>query len=123
MATPTIFESEYRFCLILWEHEPVSSRELVQLCAEQLNWKKSTTFTVIRRLAERGVLRTENAVVTSLVSREEVQRHESRDFLDRTFGGSLPQFVEAFVNGHALTDEEAAEIRRLIDQYEQEEST
>lgn len=119
MGTPTVFESEYRFCCILWAHEPVPSRELVRLCADELGWKKSTTFTVIRRLAERGVLRSENAMVTSLVSQEEVQRHESRDFLDRTFGGSLPQFVAAFTGNGSLSAEEAAEIRRLIEQYEE----
>lgn len=119
MGTPTVFESEYRFCCILWAHEPISSGELVQRCADELGWKKSTTFTVIRRLAERGVLRSENAVVTSLVSQEEVQRHESRDFLDRTFGGSLPQFVAAFTGDGSLSAEEAAQIRRLIEQYEE----
>lgn len=119
MSTPTVFESEYRFCCILWAHEPISSGELVQRCADELGWKKSTTFTVIRRLAERGVLRSENAVVTSLVSQEEVQRHESRDFIDRTFGGSLPQFVAAFTGDGSLSAEEAAQIRRLIEQYEE----
>lgn len=119
MDTPKIFESEYRFCQILWDHEPVGSRELVELCAEQLGWKKSTTYTVIKRLSERGVVRLENAVVTSLVSRDQVQRSESRAFLDRTFGGSLPGFIAAFTSGKALTDQEVAEIRRLIDQYEE----
>lgn len=119
MGIPTVFESEYRFCCILWAHEPVTSGELVRLCAAELGWKKSTTFTVIRRLAERGVLRSENAVVTSLVSREEVQRQESREFLDRTFDGSLPGFVAAFTESGSLSAEEAAQIRRLIEQYEE----
>lgn len=115
MATPKVFESEYRFCLILWEHEPVSSTELVRLCAERLGWKKSTTYTVIKRLAERGVLKTENAVVTALVSRDEVQRAESREFLDRTFGGSLPQFLAAFTGGKKLSAQEIDALQRLID--------
>ena len=119
MSIPTVFESEYRFCCILWEHEPVTSGELVRLCAAELGWKKSTTFTVIRRLAERGVLRSEQAVVTSLVSREEVQRQESREFIDRTFGGSLPGFVAAFTESGSLSAEEAAQIRRLIERYEE----
>ena len=78
MDTPKIFESEFRFCQILWDHEPVSSTELVRLCRERLGWKKSTTYTVIKRLSERGVVRLENAVVTALVSRRQVQHSESR---------------------------------------------
>lgn len=122
MATPKVFESEYRFCLILWEHEPVSSTELVRLCAERLGWKKSTTYTVIKRLAERGVLKTENAVVTALVSRDEVQRAESREFLDRTFGGSLPQFLAAFTGGKKLSAQEIDALQRLIDASREEET-
>ncbi len=118
METPKIFESEYRFCQILWEHEPVGSTELVRLCREQLGWKKSTTYTVIKRLSERGVVKMENSVVTALVSRDQVQRSESREFIDRTFGGSLPQFIAAFTSGKALTEQEVSEIRRLIDEYE-----
>ena len=120
METPKIFESEYRFCQILWEHEPVSSTRLVHLCQEALGWKKSTTYTVIRRLSERGVVKLENAVVRALVSREQVQRSESREFIDRAFNGSLPQFIAAFASGKKLSRQEAEEIRRLIDAYEEE---
>ena len=120
METPKIFESEYRFCQILWEHEPVSSTRLVHLCQEALGWKKSTTYTVIRRLSERGVVKLENAVVTALVSREQVQRSESREFIDRALNGSLPQFIAAFASGKKLSRQEAEEIRRLIDAYEEE---
>ncbi len=119
METPRIFESEYRFCCILWAHQPVSSAELVRLCAEQLQWKKSTTFTVIRRLAERGVLKNENATVTALISREEVEHARSRELVDTTFGGSLPRFLAAFTGGSRLTAEEAAALRRLIDEREE----
>ena len=73
MVTPKVFESEYRFCLILWEHEPIKSGELVALCKEELGWKNSTTYTVIKRLSERGVLKNEKSIVTSLISRDEVQ--------------------------------------------------
>ena len=120
METPKIFESEYRFCQILWEREPVSSTELVRLCQGALGWKKSTTYTVIRRLSERGVVKLENAVVSALVSREQVQHSESREFVDRTFSGSLPQFIAAFTSGKKLSRQEAEEIRRLIDAYEEE---
>ena len=119
METPKIFESEYRFCQILWEREPVSSSELVRLCEAQLGWKKSTTYTVIKRLSQRGVVRMEQSVVTSLVSREQVQRSESRQLIDRAFGGSLPSFIAAFTSGKALTEEEVSQIRQLIDAYEE----
>lgn len=122
METPRINDSEYRFCQILWDHEPVASGELVRLCARELDWKKSTTYTVIKRLTERGVVRTENAVVTSLVSRDQVQRDESRAFVQRTFGGSLPRFLAAFAGGERLTAEEADQLRRIIDEYEEERS-
>jgi predicted transcriptional regulator len=120
MEAPKVFESEYRFCLILWEHEPISSTELVSLCAKQLEWKKSTTFTVIRRLIDRGVLKSENSIVTSLVSKEEVQRSESREFIEKTFSGSLPAFIAAFTKGKTLTPEEIVEIRRMIDTYQED---
>ena len=119
MDTPKIFDSEYHFCRILWENEPIKSTELVHLCAEKLGWKKSTTYTVIKRLTERGVVKTENAVVTALVSRSEIQRAESQAFVDRNFGGSLPQFLAAFVGGRKLTSDEAEELRSLIDRYEE----
>lgn len=117
METPKIFESEYRFCEILWEHEPVSSGELVKLCREKLEWKKSTTYTVIRRLTERGVLKSENAVVKSLVSKEEVQSSESAEVVERTFSGSLPGFIAAFTRKKPLTPKEAGEIQKIIDAY------
>ena len=121
MNIPKIFESEYRFCCILWDNEPVTSSELVKLCAEKLGWKKSTTYTVIKRLSERGVLKTENAVVTALVTREQVQEQESREFVDRTFHGSLPQFLAAFTRHQNLSREEVVQIQSLIDNYREEE--
>lgn len=117
MNTPKIFESEYRFCEILWENEPIGSGELVELCAQRLGWKKSTTYTVIKRLTERGVVRSEKAVVTSLISREQVQEAESQEIVSRSFSGSLPQFVAAFTRGRKLRPEEVEEIRRLIEDY------
>ena len=117
MDTPKIFESEYRFCEILWENEPVSSSALVKLCSEQLEWKKSTTYTVIRRLSERGVLKSENAVVTSLVSKEEVLTAESAEVIEKTFAGSLPSFIAAFARKKTLTKQEIDEIREIIDYY------
>ena len=119
METPKIFESELRFCEILWEHQPVRSSELAHLCAEKLGWKKSTTYTVIKRLTERGVVQTEDAVVTALVSRDQVQRAGSRAFVERNFSGSLPGFLNAFVGGRGLSAEEADELRRMIADLEE----
>lgn len=117
MEVPKIFESEYRFCLILWENEPVNSTKLVALCKEQLGWSKATTYTVIRRLAERGVLKNENATVTSLVSKEQVQEAELEELVDKTFEGSIPSFIAAFSRTKRLTDEEIAQLQALIDNY------
>lgn len=117
MDTPKIFESEYRFCCIVWETEPVKSGELARLAQERLGWKKSTTYTVIKRLTERGVLKNESAVISSVFSKEQVQRQESRDFIDKTFGGSLPAFVAAFAQGGRLSVQDVQAIKGLIDSY------
>ena len=117
MSTPKIFESEYRFCLILWEHEPVNSTELVRLCKEKLGWSKATTYTVIRRLAERGVVKSENAVVTSLVSKAEAQEAEIDQLVEKTFEGSLPAFVAAFTRREKLSAADVAALQQMIDSY------
>ncbi len=119
METPKIYESEYRFCLILWKHEPVKSTELVKLCEEELGWKKATTYTVIKRLSERGVVKSENAVVTSLVSKQEAQVAEIDDLVERTFEGSLPAFIAAFSKSKKLSKEEIDEIKYMIDSYQE----
>ena len=115
MSTPKIFESEYRFCLILWEHEPVSSRELSELCKEKLGWSKTTTYTVIKRLSDRGVLKNENTVVTSLVSKDEAQVSEIDELMEKKFEGSIPAFIAAFARSRKLSDKEIAEIRQIIE--------
>lgn len=114
MADVKIFESEYRFCSILWEHEPIGSMALVALCKEQLGWSKATTFTVIRRLSERGVVKNENAVVTALVSREQAQVAQIDELLSSRFDGSLPAFVAAFSKRQKLSDEQLAAILRIL---------
>lgn len=113
--TPKVFESEYRFCQILWEQEPINSTQLVKLCKERLGWSKGTTYTVIRRLAQRGVLKNEDTIVTSLVSREEVQMAEFDELVEKTFDGSLPQFIAAFTKHRRLTEKEAEQIQQMID--------
>lgn len=112
--TPKIFESEYRFCLILWEHEPIKSMDLAKLCKEKLDWSKTTTYTVMKRLSERGVIKNENAVVTSIISKEEAQLSELDELMDKKFEGSLPAFIAAFGRRQELTDAEIEEIRRII---------
>ena len=114
MDTPKIFESEYRFCLILWEHEPVKSSELVRLCKEQLGWKPTTTYTVIKRLSERGVLKNEDTMVSSLISKDEVQAAEIDELVEKKFEGSLPAFVAAFTRHRKLSEEEIDEVQRMI---------
>ena len=120
METPKIFESEYRFCLILWEHEPVSSGRLVELCKEQLGWSKATTYTVIRRLSERGVLKNVNTVVSSLISKEEAQASRLDEMVEETFQGSMPAFIAAFSRSKKLTRDEVEQLKALIDNYEED---
>lgn len=117
MDTPKVFESEYRFCLILWEHEPIKSRELVKLCKEQLGWKPTTTYTVIKRLSERGVLKNENTVVSSLVSKDEVQAAEINEMVEKTFEGSLPAFIAAFTKHQKISDAEIDAVQQMIDRH------
>ena len=113
--TPKIFESEYRFCLILWEHEPIKSTDLAKLCKEKLDWSKTTTYTVIKRLSERGVIQNENTIVTSRISKEEAQQRELEELMDKKFEGSLPAFIAAFGKRQALSDAEIEEIRKIIE--------
>lgn len=117
MDTPKVFESEYRFCLILWEHEPVRSRDLVDLCKEQLGWKPTTTYTVIKRLSERGVLKSENSIVSSLITKDDVQAAEIDELVEKKFGGSLPAFIAAFTRHKKITAEEVDEVQRMIDRF------
>lgn len=115
MATPKVFESEYRFCLILWKHEPINSTKLAKICNEELGWSRTTTYTVIKRLSSRGVVKNENATVTSLVSKEEIQAAEMDEMVEKTFEGSLPAFIAAFAKRQELSDAEIEEIRRIIE--------
>ncbi len=120
MDAPKIFESEYRFCLILWDNEPVSSGKLVELCKEQLGWSKATTYTVIRRLSERGVVKNENTVVTALISKEEAQASRLDEMVEETFEGSMPAFIAAFSKSKKLSRQEVEQLQALIDSYGEE---
>ena len=119
MDAPKIFESEYRFCLILWENEPVNSTKLVELCKAQLGWSKATTYTVIRRLSERGVVKNETATVTSLISKADAQKARLEEMMEETFEGSVPAFLAAFSKSKKLTKTEVDQLKALIDAYEE----
>ena len=115
MEIPKIHESEYRFCLIMWESEPITAAELVKICQKRLGWKRTTTYTVIKRLEERGVLKNENGTVTSLVSKDEAQASEIDELVKKKFEGSLPAFVAAFTKHQNISEDELDEIQSMID--------
>lgn len=108
---------ESRFADIIWQHEPLHSRELVALCQQELDWKKSTTYTVLRRLCERGLFQNADGVVTSLVSREEYYSMQSEQFVEEAFQGSLPGFLAAFTRRKQLSDKEIDALQDLIDRH------
>jgi len=119
METYHLCDSEYRFMQVVWAAAPVGSGRLVELCREQLGWKKSTTYTVLKKLCERGLVQNENSTVTVLAPREVVDNQAAEEFVDRTFGGSLPGFLSAFMSGRRLSAEEAENLKRLIDAYKE----
>jgi len=114
-----LYDAEYRLMEIVWELEPVTSTELYKSCLPRLGWKKSTTYTVLRKLCERGILQNENSVVTAMVKREDVQRYESQAVMEKWFDRSLPQFVAAFLGGKKLSAKEAEELKQMIDAYQE----
>ncbi|MBQ8541781.1 MAG: BlaI/MecI/CopY family transcriptional regulator [Clostridia bacterium] len=111
---------ESRFADIIWQHEPLSTSDLVKLCESELEWKRTTTYTVLKRLSERGIFKNEGGTVTSLISREDFYSMQSAKFVDETFQGSLPAFLAAFTSRKALSKEEIAQIRDMINSYEEE---
>lgn len=117
MEYKRLCESDLRFMHMVWEHEPINSTKLTALCREELGWKKSTVYTMLKKLGEKGFLKNEGAVVTALVSREEVQAAESEVFVEQTFGGSLPKFLVAFLGGKTIPDDEVDQLQRLIDKH------
>jgi len=111
-------EQEAKFADIIWDNEPIESPELVKLAAQSLDWKKSTTYTMLRRLCERGIFKNENAVVSALMSRDEFYAKQSRSYIEDTFDGSLPRFIASFFGGKEMTEEHIMELNRMIDEYE-----
>lgn len=115
MAEYKLGEIEMRFAEIIWNNEPLPSNELVKLCAQELNWKKSTTYTILRRVCERGLFQNNNSIVSSLVSKEEYLAHQSEEFVENTFSGSLPKFLAAFTKRKKLSEQEILELQKIIE--------
>ncbi|MBQ4575815.1 MAG: BlaI/MecI/CopY family transcriptional regulator [Clostridia bacterium] len=115
MSIPKIHEGKYRFCLILWEHDPVSAGDLARLCADQLGWKRTTIYTIIKRLGERGVLQNDDGTVISLVYKDDAQAYEIDELLEKKFEGSLPAFFAAFTKRQDVSDTDLDELQAMID--------
>ena len=122
MEYQKLCESDFRFMTVIWEHEPLNSTELVALCREKLGWKKSTTYTMLKKMIEKGLAKNEDTIVSSCVSRDSVQKNESELFVSQTFSGSLPGFLAAFLGNRTITAKEADELIRLIEEHKTEES-
>ena len=117
MAEIELGEVQTAFAEIVWKNEPVSSGELVKICRDELDWKKSTTYTVLRKLCEKGIFKNVDGIVSSVMSREQFYSAKSEKFVEDTFNGSLPQFIAAFMSGKKITEKEADEIQKLIDDF------
>ena len=109
---------ESRFADIVWERAPLSTAELIKICESEFDWKRTTTYTVLKRLCDKGIFKNENGKVTSLISRENFFSLQSQKFVDDTFEGSLPAFLAAFTSGKKLTEEEISCLRRMVAEYE-----
>lgn len=112
-------ESDFRFMCVVWGNEPISSHDLVIKCNDELGWKKSTTYTVLKKLCEKGFAKNENSVISSLVAKKDVQQYASNKFVESSFNGSLPGFLTAFFDGKRITDKEARELKKLIDEFKE----
>lgn len=120
MTEYTLTESEEKFAEIIWGHEPIGSGDLVKLCEDEMNWKKSTTYTVLKKLCEKEIFQNENAIVTSLIHKDEYDAKQSQRFVEDTFGGSLPKFLTAFMGTKKLSKRQADELKKLIDEHKEE---
>jgi BlaI family transcriptional regulator, penicillinase repressor len=112
--------SEAKFADLIWQHEPIGSGELVKLCEKEMHWKKSTTYTVLKKLCDKGIFQNENAVVSSLIKKDEFYARQSRRFVEDTFNGSLPKFLTAFIGGKKISARQAEELKKLIDEHKEE---
>jgi predicted transcriptional regulator len=117
MAEYRLAAAESRFADLIWKHAPLHSPKLVEIAEKEMNWKRTTTYTVLKKLCDRGIFKNEYALVTALITRDEFYVGQSVKYVDDTYGGSLPKFITSFVSGRKLTDKQADEIQRLIDEY------
>ena len=120
MTNLKLFDAEYKFMSIVWEHEPVNSTELTRLCEKALGWKKPTTYSMIKKLSERGIMKNEKATVTTLIAREQVQKYEANVFIEKVFNGSVPSFITSFLQDKTLSKNEAQKIKNMIDEVTKE---
>jgi len=111
-----LFDAEFKFMCIVWAHEPINSTELTRICEKELGWKKPTTYSMIKKLSERSIMKNENATVTALIPREDVQKHEANQFINKVFGGSMPSFVTSFLQDKTLSEDDAKVIKSMIDE-------
>lgn len=111
-----LFDAEYKFVSLIWDHEPINSTDLVKLCQDRLGWKKSTTYTVLRKLCERGILQNQHAIVSTLIKREDAQKYESEALIEKAFDGSLPKFLTAFLGKNKISEKEAEQLKRIIEE-------
>lgn len=116
MVRHKLFDAEYKFMSIIWDNEPINSTELSRISSKLLGWKKPTTYTMIRKLAEKELIVNENATVTAIVKREQVQKYESEQIIEKNFDGSLPTFLSAFLDNKKITKKEASELKRIIEE-------
>ena len=112
-------EAEEKFAELIWQNEPIGSGNLVKLCEKEMNWKKSTTYTVLKKLCEKGIFQNENAVVSSQISKDEYYAKQSIRFVEDSFGGSLPKFLTAFISSKKLSEHQADELKKLIDEHKE----
>lgn len=119
MKDNKLAESEEKFAQLIWQNEPIGSGDLVKLCEKEMNWKKSTTYTVLKKLCEKGIFQNDNAVVSSLITKDGYYAKQSLRFVEDTFGGSLPKFLTAFIGGTKLSKHQAEELKKLIDEHKE----
>lgn len=116
MENLKLFDAEYKFMSIVWANEPVNSTELTRICERELGWKKPTTYSMIKKLCERGIMKNEKATVTTLIEREQVQKYEADILLNKVFDGSIPSFITSFLKDKTLSEKEAQEIKTMIEE-------
>lgn len=116
MSSLKLYDAEFKFMNIVWEYEPINSTELTKICNERLGWKKPTTYTVIRKLVERGIIKNEKATVFALIRRDQIQQYEADNLFEKAFDGSIPSFIAAFLKSRSLTEKDACILQKMIEE-------